>query len=66
MPTAADSGVDRYRWFDMVTCMNCGGPNYNLSTCNGIEGVTYGTCYFLFRAVSRQLAGLMQSFCNGR
>ena len=23
---AADSKVDSYAWFDMVTCMNCGGP----------------------------------------
>jgi hypothetical protein len=32
----------RYAWFDMVTCMNCGGPNYNLTTCNGIEGTVLG------------------------
>ena len=26
----------------MVTCMNCGGPGYNLTDCIGAEGVTYG------------------------
>merc|ERR1719272_1908911 len=35
--------VDPYAWFDMVTCMNCGGPGYNLTSCNGIEGTSYGT-----------------------
>eukprot|EP00729_Bicosta_minor_P009996 gene9997-16505_t len=35
--------IDSYAWFDMVTCMNCGGPGYNITSCNGIEGVTYGT-----------------------
>eukprot|EP00040_Diaphanoeca_grandis_P026917 m.151821 g.151821 ORF g.151821 m.151821 type:complete len:268 (-) comp30782_c0_seq1:192-995(-) len=33
--------IDEYAWFDMVTCMNCGGPGFNITSCEGIEGVTY-------------------------
>ena len=29
----------------MVTCMDCGGPGFNLSSCEGIEGVsTFNSC----------------------